>query len=48
MPVLREGLALVRGRPFTARSGYEWAHVEQLAFRAEQLVVDAAHRLARL
>ena len=48
MSVLRDGLALVRGRPFTARSGFEWAHADQLVFRAEQLVVDAAHRLALL
>ena len=46
--VLREGLTLVRGRPFTARSGYGWANADQLVFRAEQLVVDAAHRLAVL
>lgn len=46
--VLHDGLALVRGRPFTARTGFDWAYADQLVFQAEQLVVDAAHRLGEL
>ena len=48
LPVLRDALALVRGRPFATRTGYEWAYVDQLVFHAEQLVVDVAHRLGEL
>lgn len=48
VPVLREGLALVRGRPFATRTGYEWAFTDQLVFHAEQLVVDAAQLLGQL
>ena len=46
--VLHVGLTLVRGRPFTARTGFDWAAADQLVFQAEQLVVDAAHRLGEL
>jgi hypothetical protein len=45
MPVLRDGLALVRGRPFATRTGYEWAYVDQIVFHAEQVVVDVANLL---
>jgi len=48
VPVLRDALALVRGRPFATRAGYEWAFVDQLVFHAEQLVVDVAHHLGEL
>ena len=48
MTALHGGLALVRGRPFTVRTGYAWAFADQLVFGAEQLLVDAAHRLAVL
>jgi two-component SAPR family response regulator len=48
LPVLREALALSRGRPFATRTGYEWAFTDQLVFHAEQLVVDVAHLLGRL
>jgi Bacterial transcriptional activator domain len=48
MAVLREALALVRGRPFDAPSGYEWAYSELHVAHAERVVVDAAHRLAAL
>jgi Bacterial transcriptional activator domain len=46
--VLREALALVRGRPFDAPTGYEWAYGELHVAHAERVVVDAAHRLAAL
>ena len=45
---LREALRLVRGRPFDAPSGYEWAYQELHVAHAERVVVDAAHRLAGL
>jgi hypothetical protein len=48
MTALREALALVRGRPFDAPSGYEWAYSELHVAHAERVVVDAAHRLAAL
>jgi hypothetical protein len=48
MAVLREALALGRGRPFDAPSGYEWAYGELHVAHAERVVVDAAHRLAAL
>jgi DNA-binding SARP family transcriptional activator len=48
LSVLRDALALVRGRPFATRAGYEWAYVDQLVFHAEQLVVDVANRLGEL
>jgi hypothetical protein len=48
MTVLREALALVRGRPFDAPSGYEWAYGELHVAHAERVVADAAHRLAAL
>jgi hypothetical protein len=48
MTVLREAMALVRGRPFDAPSGYEWAYSELHVAHAERVVADAAHRLASL
>jgi hypothetical protein len=39
---------LVRGRPFDAPRGFEWAHRESHITRAERLVVDAAHQLSTL
>lgn len=48
VPVLREALGFVRGRPFATRTGYEWAFTDQLVFYAEQLVVEVAHLLGQL
>jgi DNA-binding SARP family transcriptional activator len=48
MTALREAMALVRGRPFDAPSGYEWAYSELHVAHAERVVVDVAHRLASL
>jgi len=45
---LRAALALVRGQPFAAPRGYEWAVTEGHIARAERLVVDAAHRLGEV
>lgn len=46
---LEAALALVRGEPFQrAGRGYEWATSDGLVARAQQVVVDAAHRLAEL
>ena len=42
---LRASLELVRGQPFVAPRGYEWAVTEGHTARAERIVVDAAHRL---
>ena len=46
--LLRDALERVRGQPFCARAGYEWAHTEGLVSHAEVLVADTAHRLAQL
>lgn len=45
---LRSALELVRGMPFTAAAGYEWAHTEGLIACYEAMIGDAAHRLATL
>jgi DNA-binding SARP family transcriptional activator len=45
---LRSALELVRGMPFTAATGYEWAHTEGLIACYEAMIGDAAHRLATL
>jgi hypothetical protein len=45
---LREAFELVRGKPYTARSGYTWAYDEHAAARAEQVVGDVAARLIDL
>jgi DNA-binding SARP family transcriptional activator len=45
---LRSALELVRGMPFTATTGYEWAHTEGLIAFYEAMIGDAAHRLATL
>ncbi len=45
---VRAALASVRGRPFAARRGFDWAQREAHIARAERLVVDAAHRLSAL
>jgi hypothetical protein len=45
---LRDALSLVRGRPFEATSGYEWAYAELHVAHAERVIGDAAHRLADL
>ena len=46
--VLRQAFELVRGKPYTARSGYTWAYDEHAAARAEQVVGDVAARLIDL
>ena len=46
--VLRQAFDLVRGKPYTARSGYTWAYDEHAAARAEQVVGDVAARLIDL
>ncbi|MFP5327462.1 MAG: BTAD domain-containing putative transcriptional regulator, partial [Acidimicrobiia bacterium] len=47
MEHLASALRLVRGQPFQGvKAGYEWAHSEGLATRAEILVADAAHLVA--
>jgi hypothetical protein len=43
---LREALGLVRGRPFEAPTGYEWAYQELHVAHAERVVEDAARLLA--
>ena len=45
MPVLRDALARVRGRPFEERRGYEWAFAEFHVAHAERTVSELAHRL---
>ncbi len=45
---LRRALGLVRGRPFTAIHGFDWAEIEGLVARTDAVIVDAAHRLAQL
>jgi hypothetical protein len=45
---LHAALTLVRGRPFDAARGFEWAQHESHVTRAERLVVDAAHQLSTL
>ena len=44
--VLHEALGLVRGRPFDAPDGYEWAYRELHVAHAERVIADAAHGLA--
>ena len=46
--MLREAFELVRGKPYTARSGYSWAYDEHAAARVEQVVGDVAARLIDL
>lgn len=47
MEHLASALRLVRGQPFQGvKAGYEWAHSEGFATRAEILVADAAHLVA--
>ncbi len=46
--MLRQAFELVRGKPYTARSGYTWAYDEHAAARAEQVVGDVAARLIDL
>ena len=46
--MLRHAFELVRGKPYTARSGYTWAYDEHAAARAEQVVGDVAARLIDL
>lgn len=43
---LGDALALVRGQPFEAPDGYEWAYTEGLAARAGKLIGDTADQLA--
>lgn len=45
---LTKALNLVRGRPFDASAGYEWAFTELHVAHAERVVMDAAHHLAEL
>jgi DNA-binding SARP family transcriptional activator len=45
---LRSALELVRGQPFQAARGYEWAFSEGLVGHCEAMVADAAHQLAEL
>jgi hypothetical protein len=42
------GLHLVRGKPYTARTGYTWANDEQAVLRAQHVVVDATAHLIEL
>jgi hypothetical protein len=44
--VLHAALTLVRGRPFDAPNGYEWAYRELHVAHAERVIADAAHTLA--
>lgn len=46
--VLRHAFELVRGKPYTAQSGFTWAYDEHAAARAEQVVGDVAARLLDL
>ncbi|MGD9792046.1 MAG: hypothetical protein AB7V43_01090 [Acidimicrobiia bacterium] len=46
--VLRHAFELVRGKPYTAQSGFTWAYDEHAAARAEQVVGDVAARLIDL
>jgi len=46
--MLHEAFELVRGKPYTARSGYTWAYDEHAAARAEQVIGDVAARLIDL
>jgi len=46
--LLRQSLELVRGRPFTAASGYTWAYDNHAALRAVQVVGDVATSLIDL
>jgi nucleoid-associated protein YgaU/DNA-binding SARP family transcriptional activator len=45
---LRDGLQLVRGRPFDVGRGYEWAFSEGWASQATMTIAAAAHHLAEL
>jgi len=45
---LVDALKLVRGRPFDAARGYQWAHTELHVARAERVVVAVVHDLAEL
>jgi DNA-binding SARP family transcriptional activator len=44
--MLAQALELVRGRPFDAPTGYEWAFTELHVAHAERVIVDVAHELA--
>ena len=46
--LLNNTLDHLRGRPFTARTGYSWAIAEQQTLRAQRAVVDLAVRLVEL
>jgi len=48
MSALRSALELVRGKPYTAKTGYSWAYDEHAASRAVQVVGDVACRLVDL
>jgi hypothetical protein len=45
---LQAGLQMIRGKPYTARSGYTWAIDEQAAVRAQQTIVDLTAHLVEL
>ena len=45
---LRSAIDLVRGKPFEAANGYEWAFSERLIAHIEATIADAAHQLAQL
>jgi hypothetical protein len=45
---LRSALELVRGQPFEATRGFEWAFSEGFVASTEAMVADAAHTLAQL
>jgi DNA-binding SARP family transcriptional activator len=44
---LRSAMDLVRGKPFEATRGYEWAFSESLIAHIEATIADAAHQLAQ-
>ena len=48
MQRLADALGLVRGRPFGAESGFEWAFSQGLVAHAERRIAEAAHRLCQL
>ncbi|MGD9999091.1 MAG: hypothetical protein AB7N61_23500 [Acidimicrobiia bacterium] len=46
--LLRENLKLIRGKPYTARTGYSWAYDEHAAHDAVQSITRAADRFIEL
>ena len=46
--MLRSALERVRGKPYTAQSGYTWAYDEHAAARADQVIGDVAAQLIDL